>query len=319
VKRATEHVFLIHGSDSVRVYQERARLVAETLPREHRAANLTEIEPPGNRPLQLSRIAAALMEELSTPSFFPDVPRVVVVEQLAELLENPKRGRGGRKASAKGKKSKAPTADEAAMKAFCRYLERELPQVGNVLILSVIEDPDKWRRVQTSSPLFKAVRAVGRVVEFKQPPAIFSLIDAFSTRDLGSALRVLPEILKQDDGPGTVFRMLTRQVRFLIQAKLLDRFGSNPEEAKAFSEQNFPPAKGLNLMLEHSFTIEKARRASKRWSFTDLNALYPQLERLSKVIYPSLNDVYVPDPEMELERLILQSCRSSAPTTAKPY
>jgi hypothetical protein len=107
--RANEHVFLLHGTDPVPIHRERSRLIGEFLPREHRAENLTEIESTSNRPVPLRRIAADLMAELSTPSFFPEFPRVIVVEQLAELLgaqrrekrtgDTPTRGRKAKKAS----------------------------------------------------------------------------------------------------------------------------------------------------------------------------------------------------------------------------
>ena len=308
--RANPQVHLIHGTDAVRVHQERARLVAEVLPREHRAENLTEIEPPANRVLRLCKIAADLIAELATPSFFRGIPRVVVVEQLGDLFAS-RPGDKGTAARTRARTSKKKSPDEEAAGAFCRFLERDLPQGENILILVAIEQPEKRRRLNTSSPLCRTIQSLGRVVTFKQPAPVFQLIDAFLARDLASALRALPEVLSQDDGVASAFRMLSRQVRFLIQAKLVERLDRSTDKTAEFAKTYFPPEKGLNLMFEPDFVVNKTRRAASRWSLSELNTLLPRLERLIKVVYPSINDVYVPDPGLELERFLLDAC---APT-----
>jgi hypothetical protein len=316
VGRETPLVYLIHDSDELRVRQERTRLVAELLPAEHRAANLTEIEPPTNRTLSLSLIMGDLTAELATPSFFPEVRRVVVVEQLADLIGSPS-GEGAKASGAGRRKPKKASEDADPITAFCRFLERDLPLTGNILIISIIEEPDKRRRIRTNSPLYQAIQSLGRVLQFNEPPVIFHFLDAFATRDLATALRVLPDLLEGEDGVASVFRMLTRQVRFLIQAKLLERAGGSKEEAAQFAEQHFPPEKGLNLMLEHIFVTDKTRRAAARWTLGELNALLPRLEQLIKIVYPSSADTYVPDPEMELERFILDACGPAVRAAAK--
>jgi len=317
VAREVPQVYLIHGSDEVKVHNERARLTSELLPREHRAENLTEIEPPLNRPLSLRQIAADLMSELATPSFFPEIRRVVVVEQLADLLGSPGEDLepGSRTETRKTRKKPASANDFVA--PFCRFLEHDLPQTNSILILSIVEEPEKRRRIRTNSPLYQTIQSLGRVVQFNQPVAIFQFLDAFSNRDLATALRLLANLLREDDGPASVFRMLVRQVRFLIQAKLLEHSGGSKSEAEQFAAKYFPPEKGLNLTLEHSFPAEKACRAASRWSLAELNALLLRLERLTKVIYPSINDAYVPDVEVEIERLVLETCNSAARTSAR--
>jgi len=312
----TPLVHLIHGTDEVRLRQERTRLVAELLPAEHRAENLTEIEPPTNRALSLSQIIGDLTSELATPSFFPEVRRIVVVEQLADLIGSPS-GEGTKASGAGRRKPRKASEGVDAVAAFCRFLERELPQTGNVLIISVIEEPDKRRRIRTNSPLYQTIQTLGRIVQFNEPPVIFRFLDAFSTRDLATALRALPDLLEGEDGVQSVFRMLTRQVRFLIQAKLLERAGGSKEEAAQFAERHFPPEKGLNLMREHSFVADKTRRAAARWSLGELNALLPRLERLIKIVYPSSADTYVPDPETELECFVLEACGPAARATPR--
>lgn len=310
--RASAQVYLIHGSDAVRVHQERARLVAEILPREHRAENLTEIEPPINRVLRLRQIVADLTAELATPSFFPGTARVVVVEQLGDLFAGSARRDVATDTSARGRKPKKRSADDEAAAALCRFLERDLPQSDNTLILVAVEEPEKRRSVQTGSPIYRTIQSVGRVIRFKQPAPVFRLIDAFMARDLASALRALPGVLNQGDGVASVFRMLCRQVRFLIQAKLVQRLRGSKDKTEQFAAKFFPPKKGLNLFLEPDFVADRTRRAASKWSLAELNALLSRLEGLTKVVYPSINDVYVPDPEMELERLLLEACAPAA-------
>lgn len=307
--RETPQVYLIYGTDSARIRQECTRLVGTLLPAEHRAENLTEIEPPVNRPLALRQILADLTSELATPSFFPGIRRIVIVEQLADLLGGSATAEGGEEGSSAGrrKSKKQPTGGDP-ISAFCRFLEHDLPQTDNILILTVVEEPEKRRRIRTTSSLFKAIQSLGRVLQFNEPQVIFQFLDAFATRDLAAALRFLPELLSDDEGVPSIFRLLTRQVRFLIQAKLLERAGESKEKAEQFAQNYFPPEKGLNLMLEHPFTIQKARRAARRWTLAELNALLPRLERLTKIVYPSSTDVYVPDAEVELERFVMEAC-----------
>ncbi len=262
---------------------------------------------------------ADLASELATPSFFPEIKRVVVVEQLADLLSAPSDGQertAGERS--RGKTKKTPEKRDDPVASFCRFLERDLPQTGNVLILTVIEEPDKRRRIQTSSPLYKTIASLGRILEFKEASIVFRFLDAFSNRDLNLALRTLPDILQEEDGCASVFRLLVRQVRFLIQAKLLEKIGDSRTDIEDFSKRNFPPEKGLNLLLEHPFTVEKTRRAAARWTISELNALLPRLERLIKIIYPSVNDTYVPDPDIALERFILEACARNADSRSAP-
>jgi len=302
-------VYLVHGSDEAAVYRERSRLVSTILPPEHRAENLTEIEPPGNRPLKLRNIFADLVAELRTPSFFPEVPRVVVVEQLADLLMGSPPG-AGKSAERKGKTASGTSRDNP-ISAFCRFLEEELSQTGNFLIISIVENPDKRRRINVNSQLYKTISSVGRIIQYKQPQSLFQFIDAFSERNLAAALKALAEVLETDDGPASAYRMLVRAVRFLIQAKLLERFGVSPEEAKAFAAEYFPPQKGMNLLMEPGFSVTKIRRSAARWTLAELNALLPRLESITKVIYPSVNDTYVPDPRNTLELFVIEACSAA--------
>jgi len=315
----TPQVYLVCGTDEVKIHKERARLIADFVPREHRAGNLTEIEPPGNRPLLLRQIAADLMAELATPSFFPDTHRVVAVEQLADLLGSPESG-SETDASAPGRKPKTKQPGGAdLLKAFCRFLENDLRQIPNILILSAIEEPEKRRRIRTNSPLYQTIKTVGRILQFNQPAIIFRFLDAFGNRDLAGALRALPELLAEDEGAGSVFRMLIRQVRFLIQAKLLEHSRiARKDEADQFAAKYFPPEKGLNLMLEHSYVFDKTRQAAGRWSLAELNVILARLERLIKVAYPSSADVYVPDIDVELEYFVLDACGTGTRTLTHP-
>lgn len=301
-------VHLVYGSDSVKVHQERSQLISRLLPAEHRPENLTEVEPPTGRTLSLAKIAADLMSELGTPSFFPEFPRVIVVEQLAEFFGKT-RGQGSKAAAAKkAAKGKAKKAGDPVA-AFCRYLERDLAQTGNALILVAIEEPEKMRRVSTSTKLFKTVREQGRVSQHKEPAAIFALIDAFSARNLPAAMKSLDEVMSRDDGAPSVYRLLTRQVRFLIQAKLLQKQARGDTEA--FAAENFPQEKGLNLLMEPGFVTDKVRRMAPRWTLGELNSLLGRLERLTKVVYPSGNDIYVPDVRTELELMLIEACKPS--------
>lgn len=310
-------VYLIYGTDPVRIAQEKSRVVGQVLPREYRDENLTEVEPPIGRQLSLRRILADLMSELATPSFFPDIPRVVVIEQLDELFSA--KGRSGpeqpAEAKTSGRRKKAPV-DEACQ-ALCRFLERDLPQTNNVAIFTALEDPAKRRQVQPSSALFKTIQSVGRVIRFKQPAAVFQFLDAFTARDLRGALKALPEVLDQHEGAGSLFRLLTRQVRFLIQAKLLDRLARTQAEQEELASKYFPPERGLNLLLEPAYSLRRIRQQAGRWSLAELNTALHRLERLNKVVYPSVNDIYVPDLQTELELFIIEACTGQTAATRR--
>ena len=86
------NLYLIHGEDEVRILDERKRIVENLLPEEYQAENLCEIEPIGNRPLDLKSCAMDIVNELGTLSFFEEARRVVIVSNLQDFCTAREKG-----------------------------------------------------------------------------------------------------------------------------------------------------------------------------------------------------------------------------------
>jgi DNA polymerase III delta subunit len=304
-------VYLIHGEDEVRMLDEKARLISRLLPTEYQAENLTEIEPPLNRALELKSCVADLVSELGTMSFFPEARRLVVVVNLHDLCTGSGRARKGPapkapRKSAKGKRTNKPTP-LTATQILIRFLDRDLAETRNIVLFHLVESYEKRRTLSKASPLYKFIQQKGHVIECKSPPINFKFTDALLARNPGETLRLFRQIVDKDRGAFGIFNLLQRQVRFLIQAKLLQNpaAAGNPD---AFAKQYLPGVKGLDLTKEHPFVQKKITAGSSRFSLAELNQALKTLFQINQVLYPSSADLYVPDVKLQLEMFILELC-----------
>jgi DNA polymerase III delta subunit len=272
----------------------KTEIIADLVAEEVRAENVSEYAASGNQPLRLMRCLADILDELATPSFFPEHRRVVVVQDLHEL-------------TAKATKETAPLAERLAA-----FLRDSLAEIGNAAIFVVREESDRWKRV-----LFKAIEGVGEVRHFPAENLNFAFQDALLARDVGEAMRIIDRRLEQARATDqlavlrSMFAETSRITRLLLQAKALRR-GQGADPAV------FPDEKRLNLLMQHAFVQKKVRAAAGRFRTPALIALRRELQRASRHFAPSLDDVYVADQRLLLEHLLTRLCAQDVPAVRGP-
>lgn len=287
-------VFLLHGEDEAAMGLARTELIARLVPEELRAESVTEIAAAGTQPLRLRICLADILDELSTASFFAEQRRVAVVVDLLELTSKPT-------------KETMPAVDRLAT-----FLRESLAEIGNAVIFTVREDSDRWKAVQKSGPLYKAISEVGEVRHFPVENLNFAFQDAVLARDLGACLDIIDRRLEHAraaDQLGVLrsqFGVLARVTRLLLQAKLLAR-------DRGLDPASLPEDKRLNLLKQHAFVQKKITAAAKRFRAPDLIVLRDELRRANRHFAPSLEDTHVADQRLLIEHLLTMMCTSFTP------
>ena len=151
---------------------------------------------------------------------------------------------------------------------------------------------------------------------------IFDLTDAIGQRSLPLALARLKSILeKGDDHPVLIHNMLTRQIRLLLQAKLLLENGDLKQKMTRMSYDAFqnrvykklpsdlidrlPDSKQLNLLKQHPYPLYLTLRQAKNF---EVQELIKAMERLLEA------DIQLKTgrltPGLVVEMLVMDLCSS---------
>ena len=149
---------------------------------------------------------------------------------------------------------------------------------------------------------------------------IFDLTNAVGQRSISSALANLKSLLEKGEHPILIHTMLTRQIRFLLQAKLImGNGGLNQEVAKmsynVFQERVFkklpsqlieklPESKQLNLLKQHPYSLYLTLRHAGNFTVQELiNAMERLLEADIQLKTGRLT------PELAIEMLVVDIVR----------
>ncbi len=300
------HIYLIHGPE-IEVQNERMRVVDALLPEDQRDENLTEFAP-GNRQLTLSALLPDLLAELGTISFFPGARRVAVVQNLCDFWTSGKDAEA-KPAAAKGKKGQK-SADP--VERLIRYFEDDFDSTGNAVIFTVAEDPDKRIAVDGKKKLVQWIKEHGKVRSFEnRRPWTWTLGDAILKKDLTGALSEfrLGYRKGQSDQALAAHAAILRQVRFLLQAKIVAAMSGRQSEVAA--AEMFPADPKGNLMKMHSYPRGNYLKAAPYFSTTQLTQSLADLYTIYTHILPQQSDVYVADVGLLIERLLIRLCSRS--------
>jgi len=152
---------------------------------------------------------------------------------------------------------------------------------------------------------------VGRTKE----DVVFALTGALSTRKLTSALASLRELLEQGEAPLMIFSMMVREMRLLLQARLLidsgqiKSFKANMEEYGRFQRVIYPCLKQpgdyeqLDIVSQHPFVVYQALKNAARFDRRELVAFLGMLARIDL----ELKSTNLP-PALLLERFLVSVC-----------
>ena len=302
MKFPQKQVYFFYGNEEDKLNRARTELVDFFLPREEREENYSEFSPPSHmKRLQLSSVMPQLLAELGTISFFPDSRRVVVVYNLDELYLRKKKKTRGKSAS--GQKGKVP--HEAY---FIKYLEDQLPQTNNVLILVNLEDYEENRRVGEKSNLVKAIAKLGHLEKYYSRPLKWDLEDAIREKNFNKTMEVMRSWFQKDPESASrgLFYTILKQIVLMLQAKVILKKKSAFSLDNELSSILFPPDITYNFQDQHSFLQKKLKTAQKRYSTADLTRALQKLLEINTYLYPQTTDVFVPDFQIMMEQFLVE-------------
>jgi len=145
---------------------------------------------------------------------------------------------------------------------------------------------------------------------------IFALTAALSGRNLPLALQTLHELIDQGLHPLMMMTMITKEIRFLFQAKLLiasGRLGSSGPDADygRFQKAVYPAVRKLAgdqkeaiaLVSQHPFVVYQALKNAGRFTRAELAGYLELLLRTDLALKTTGQD-----PRLVLERLLISVC-----------
>jgi DNA polymerase III delta subunit len=305
-----QRLFLFTGTDVAKLTEARRQVTHALIPFEEREHNYTEITPNTNRLQPLAKVGPNAMDELATPTFFPDQRRVVFLSHVQELFG--KSGGTARK-SAKSKKKKAESESSGAkgdpQARFIDFLQGEFQKMNSVLIIEAAEDEDKRRKVdQQKSPLAAYLMREARVYRYNEPILRFDFEDALLGRDAARAIALYREWINNDTR-FQVLSVITDAVRLLLQAALeahLSRGGKRQFKGVDITELIPNTRKDLNGI--HQRRGQKYRAAARNYNVLELTEALMELPALKDAFMPPPGSTFVRDLDAAVEAYILRLC-----------
>jgi DNA polymerase III delta subunit len=294
----------LYGDDEAGIEGYKHAIVEAHLSPDEREENYREIVPSGSPPT-LKRVLGDLISELSTVSFLPDVSRVVTLYTVNDFFDGKAAKPRGKKAAATAEADGKRTASEH----FAQFLKEELPKLPAVLIVIVVEDYEKWKRVSTSNPVVAMAIQSGGARQFKEDSPQFAFFDALFARQPQKALTLWREWLRRAPGSPKPYMQLAAQMRLLLQAKtaVSGQLQSRGVTKQRFIEEFMPGEQDKNLFaLRPDWRQEKMTKAAANFSFQELLSAYERLMPLQKYAIPMNSDPWVPDKPLLAELWILE-------------
>lgn len=155
--------------------------------------------------------------------------------------------------------------------------------------------------------------AVGRTKEDE----IFALTNALGEKNQLAALESLKNILDQGTHHLIILTMISREIRFLLQARVLVDSGKLPKFSHSmeygwFQNVLYPAVGELNtsgekreglIFSQHPFTVYNALRNSVRFTTARLIVLLEELLQLERSLKTSASN-----PQLLLENFLIKSC-----------
>jgi DNA polymerase-3 subunit delta len=155
---------------------------------------------------------------------------------------------------------------------------------------------------------------VGRTKE----ETVFDLTGALAARNLAAALRALKDLLDQGSPPLMIMAMITKEIRFLLHAKLLidsgglKGFSANMDYGR-FQRTVYPslkPGAGegeehVDLASQHPYVVYQSLKSAGRFTRSELANFLEMLVRIDLALKSTGQE-----PRLLLERFLLAVCKS---------
>lgn len=310
-----KQIHLIYSSDARFVTREREETINALLPRDLRDENLVEIISTSNKyTVDLQDTLPQILSELGTISLLPDNRRVVVVHNLSDLYRRSSQKKASRKKSKKG--SLEEPSKKEPLEILQIFMEKDLPQTENALILCAQIDYARQMEVNEKSPLFEFLKKLPicqvHYSPQKEVNPVFLMGEAFIARDAVSCLRHFQSI-NNKDMHFRIFSELLRNVRFLLQAKLLSHLEKKNLSRSTISMLYLPNDAKQSLYEQKDFVQKKYQQAMNAFTLRELMRASERLLCLNQYIIPGRNAAYVPDMALLIQTFILEFCSGAQP------
>jgi len=313
MKFPEKQIYFFYGNEEERLNQARVELVSFLLTREEREENYVEFSPSATKKyLPLASVMPELLAELGTMSFFPDSKRVVVVYNLQELYGGE---RGKRKPPAEKEEKEEKGEKEEKKKItpeayFIKYLQDQLPQTHNVLILINVEDLEENIRIAENSTLVKALVKLGHHEhkQFSSTALRFKLEDAIRERNLPKTIDISRSWIEKDEESSRrgIFQATLKLIILMLQAKISLKKKETFNLQSDLTKTLFPQDLKFNYFKEHDFVQKKIMEGQKRYTTGELTEALRKLLPINQYLYPQTTDPYVPDFQIIMERFFVE-------------
>ncbi len=294
-------LYLFYGNQVEKITAARDKVLAERVPAELRNENITEFYPStAGDTVKLGELFDQIAGDLETLSFIPEAAKCAVITNPVEAYSS-SGGRGG------GRKPKKAGGGDRML----QWLERRLPETGNLILILAFEDESGGREIniKAPSPLFALAQKIGMVRGFTDVRASFRIEDAIAQRNLDQFLMAVADLWKAGKGDSSVYAAVVRALRFHLQANIARERRLESEPAAA--ERLLPPDPQRNLLKAHEMVRRKYRQPTYRTA--ELITAYERVLDVYRALRPRPGDDYVADARGLLERAMVELMGSRPP------
>lgn len=310
-------VYLFYGNRTEDILRARDEVLDMLIEKEARFESLTEYQAQGQAfGVELNRILSEVAGDLSTLSFIPGSQKVVVVTNPMELYSagasRPRKKKAKKKSAAKSKtKAKAPEKPKSDGQEYLRWIQDELKETGNHLILIALEDESAGREVNDRHPIFQTIGRMGHFQKFRDTKAFWRIEDSLIGRDPENCLAAIQDLWKPGKGDSNVYSAVVRCLRFMLQANIgrERRAGGSPEKLALY----FPSRAQFSLYRAGDFVQRKYTSRPLPYRTGALLEAYEEVLDVYKALRPQPGETYVPDARLLLEKALLKLFSSPRP------
>lgn len=295
-------VYFIHGNDEAKVSEARYALIRRLLPKGEEDGEVVELRGAGSQPQTLDKVIGRIEEEVGAASFVPDLRKVVIVYDLADLKAA---GTARKKAAKKAAKSKAkprPDAAQAALDRLQACIATVLPSTDHALVFLYQEDDEKGRRVAKGGPLYTLLQRHAVIQECSGKRLDWAFEEALLSGDARASLALLGDWI--DRGGNASFRVVAT-LNSIVQLLLQARLQQEAERLGEASQTLFPADLRPGLGSIPDFKRRKVAAMARGMELGRLKRALEDVNALQRAFFPTGEELVVPDSKEMAERLVI--------------
>lgn len=309
-------VYLFYGNRTGEILKARDEVLDMLIDREARFEGLTEYQSQGQAyGVEMNKLLPDIAGDLSTLSFIPGAQKVVVVTNPLELYTagaaRPRKAKPKKKSTAKSRTKAAPPKPKSDGEEYLRWIEKDLKETGNHLILIAHEDESAGREVNDRHPIFQTIGRMGHFQKFRDTKAFWRIEDSLIARDAKNCLSAIEDLWKPGKGDSNVYGAVVRCLRFMLQANIgRERNVGNDATKLALY---FPSRAQFSLYRAGDFVQRKYTARALPYRTGSLLEAYEEVLEVYKALRPRPGETYVADARLLLEKALLKLFASPRP------